>query len=233
MSNQMSFVNYPPPQLALLPIKERPTERITFYGANVCSHMELLASLVSGCHQMEIANKLLETYQTITAIARASTHELSQIKHLGKAGAARVKAAIELGRRLLIETPDTNPQITSPADAANLLQFEMQALEQEQVRVLILDTRNRVLDTITVYQGSLNTSVVRVGKLFKDAIRQNACAIIVAHNHPSGDPAPSPEDVQLTKVVREAGKLLDIELLGHVIIGQGRFTSLKERGLGF
>jgi len=146
---------------------------------------------------------------------------------------AQIKAALELGRRLLVSSPDDRPQVLSPGDAANLLMLEMGLLEQEHLRIVLLDTRNRVLSISTVYIGSLNTSMVRVGELFREAIRHNAAAVIVAHNHPSGDPTPSPEDVAVTKQIVQAGKLLDISVLDHIVVGRGRFVSLKERGLGF
>jgi DNA repair protein RadC len=134
---------------------------------------------------------------------------------------------------LLIAAPDERPQITSPADAANLLMLEMGHLEQEHLRLLLLDTKNRVLASPTIYKGNVNTSVIRVSELFREAIRHNSVALIIAHNHPSGDPTPSPEDVRVTRQIFEAGKLLDVEVLDHLIIGQGRYVSLKERGLGF
>ncbi|MFZ5915608.1 MAG: RadC family protein [Chloroflexota bacterium] len=223
---------YPSPRLKGLPLKERPTQRVIHCGATAVSLTELLASLVGGAHQLEVADALVARYQTVGDIARAPVAELSTIKNLGESGAARLKAALELGRRLLTESPDERPQIRTPADAANLLQAEMSLLEQEEVRVLVLDTRNRVLDSHTVYKGSLNTSLVRIGELFREAIRQNAAAVVVAHNHPSGDPSPSPEDIRLTEMLVEAGRLLDVEVLDHLIIGQ-RWVSLKERGLGF
>jgi DNA repair protein RadC len=109
----------------------------------------------------------------------------------------------------------------------------MSALEQEVLRVILLDSRNRVMDVVELYRGSLNSSQVRVGELFRPAIRRNAAALIVVHNHPSGDPTPSPDDVAITRAIVQAGKLLDIEVLDHLVIGRGRFVSLKERGLGF
>ena len=181
---------------------------------------------------MEIADELIAKYQTIRNISIASIHEMATIKGLGISSAARLKAALELGKRLLVESPEIRPKITCPADAANLVMAEMSTLEREELRVMLLDTRNRVTATHTVYVGSLNTNLVRVGELFTEAIRQVACTIIVIHNHPSGDPAPSPEDVRITSMIVEAGKLLDIEVLDHLIIGHGRFVSLKERGLG-
>ncbi len=235
METQASLAHmpYPPARLKSLPIRERPTERITDNGARSVSLTELLASLIGGARQLEIADQLIARYQTIRNISITSIHEMASIKGLGISSAARLKAALELGKRLLVESPEIRPKITSPADAANLVMVEMSTLEREEVRVLLLDTRNRVTATHTIYVGSLNTNLVRIGELFTDAIRQLACAIIIVHNHPSGDPAPSPEDVRLTEMVVQAGKLLDIEVLDHLIIGQGRFVSLKERMLGF
>jgi DNA repair protein RadC len=123
--------------------------------------------------------------------------------------------------------------VHSPQDAADLVRYEMSALEQEELRVLLLDNRNRVLAVESVYRGSVNSSQVRVGELFKAAIRRNAPALIVAHNHPSGDPTPSPDDVAVTRAIVQAGKLLDVDVLDHLVIAGGKFVSLKERGLGF
>ena len=132
-----------------------------------------------------------------------------------------------------LESPEERPSINSPGDAAALVQYDMSALEQEELRVILLNTRNRVQKIETIYRGSLNTSQVRVGEIFKAAIRVNAAAIIVVHNHPSGDPTPSPDDLAITRAIVEAGRLLDVQVLDHLVIGQGRFVSLKERGLGF
>ena len=225
------------PTIREMPADERPRERLEHYGAAALSKAELLAIIlrvgVSGQSVLSLAHALLAKYDGLMGLARASFAELCAEHGLGPAKTTQLKAAIELGRRLLIESPDVRPQITSPADAANLVLLEMGMLEKEEVRVFILDTRNRVLNIPTIYVGSLNTNVVRVGELFRDAIKQNAAAIIIVHNHPSGDPTPSPEDVRLTEMLVQAGKLLDVEVLDHLIIGQGRFVSLKERGLGF
>jgi len=123
--------------------------------------------------------------------------------------------------------------VKSPSDVANLLMLEMGFLEQEHLRVVLLDTKNHVLGMPTIYVGSLNTSVMRIGELFREAVRANSAALIVVHNHPSGDPTPSPEDVSITRQIVEAGKLLDVDVLDHLVIGQQRYVSLKERGLGF
>jgi len=216
---------------------ERPRERLARLGPQALSHAELLAILlrtgVPGESVIDVGQRLLKNFGGLAGLHRAAYEELCGQHGVGPAKAAQVKAAIELGRRLAAESPEERPAIHSPADAAALVQYEMSALEQEELRVLLLDTRNRVLSTSKVYQGSLNSSQVRVGELFKAAIRASAAAIIVIHNHPSGDPAPSPDDVTVTRAIVQAGKLLDISVLDHLVIGRGKFVSLKERGLGF
>lgn len=216
---------------------ERPRERLITVGERAVSTTELLAIIMrtgSGKENVvRLAERLLGQFGGITGIARASVKELTSVKGIGPAKAVEIKAALELGRRLLAATPKERAQISSPHDAANLLMSEMMLLEQEHLRVLLLDTRNHVLSIPTVYIGSLNTSVVRVGELFKAAIRENAASVIVAHNHPSGDPSPSQEDIRVTKQLIEAGKLLNIAVLDHVVIGHNRFVSMKEKGLGF
>ncbi len=225
------------PTIMELPSNERPRERLLNYGANAVSNAELLAIILRvGAPDQNVilvAQALLSRFGSLTGIAKASTAELAETRGVGTAKVAQLKAALELGRRLLIESPDERPQIRSPADAANLVMSDMGLLEQEHLRTMLLDTKNRVLETTTVYQGSLNTSLIRVGELFRAAIRANCASLIVLHNHPSGDPTPSPEDVAVTRQIVEAGKLLDVEVLDHLIIGRQRFVSLKERGLGF
>ncbi|HEU5086794.1 MAG TPA: DNA repair protein RadC, partial [Roseiflexaceae bacterium] len=152
---------------------------------------------------------------------------------MGAAKTAQLKAALEIGRRLLVANPEERFQIRSPTDAAQRMLLEMSHLDQEQLRAICLDTKNRVQKVHTIYIGSLNSSMVRVGEVFKEAIRINSAAVIIVHNHPSGDPTPSPEDVLVTRQIIEAGTLLDIEVLDHLIIGQGRYTSMRERGLAF
>jgi DNA repair protein RadC len=225
------------PTIKELPSSERPRERLLHYGAGALSTGELLAIILrTGApneNVVRVAQRLLANFDSLAGLARASTPELISEKGLGPAKVAQLKAALELGRRMLIESPGERPQVRSPADAANLVMSEMSILEQEHLRVMLLDTKNRVLETKTVYQGSLNTSLIRVGELFREAIRANCASLIVLHNHPSGDPTPSPEDVAVTRQIVEAGKLLDVDVLDHLIIGRQRFVSLKERGLGF
>ena len=220
-----------------LPSSERPRERLLNYGPSALSSAELLAIILRTGTQREnvvqMAHRLLIEFDGLAGLARAGAAELMGHKGMGPAKVTQVKAALELGRRMLIASPDDRPQIRSPADAANLVMTEMSLLEQEQLRVMLLDTKNRVMTTKTVYKGSLNTSMIRVGELFRDAIRANCAALIVLHNHPSGDQTPSPEDIAVTRQIFDAGRLLDIEVLDHLVIGQQRFVSLKERGLGF
>jgi DNA repair protein RadC len=217
--------------------QERPRERLARLGPQSLSNAELLAILlrvgVPGENAVQVGQRLLQHFGGLAGLHRADFLEVCAEHGLGPAKAAQIKAAIELGNRLRLEAPDERPAVHSPADAAALVQYEMSALEQEELRVLLLDSRNRVLDTVTVYRGSINSSQVRVGELFRTAIRRNAASIIVIHNHPSGDPTPSPDDVAVTRAMTQAGKLLDIEVLDHLVIGRGRFVSLKDRGLGF
>jgi len=225
------------PMIRDMPADERPRERLVRVGERAMSNAELLAITlrigVPGENVVRLAERLLAHFNGLPGIARASLSELQGVKGIGPAKAAEIKAALELGRRLLAAAPEERPQVTSPADAANLLMSEMMFLEQEHLRLILLDTRNRVISTPTVYQGSLNTSVVRVGELFRHALKENAAAFIVVHNHPSGDPAPSPEDVHVTRQLVQAGDMLDIAVLDHIVIGRQRYVSLKERGLGF
>ena len=216
---------------------ERPRERLEKLGPQVLSNAELIAILlrvgVPGENAVQVGQRLLQKFGGLGGLHRAPFEELVEQHGIGEAKASQIKAAIELGRRLTLEAPEERPTINSPADAAALVQYEMSALEQEHLRVFLLDTKNHVLDVVEVYHGSVNTSQVRVGEVFKAAIRRNASAVIVVHNHPSGDPTPSPDDVAVTRALVQAGKLLDVDMLDHLIIGQGRFVSLKERGLGF
>jgi DNA repair protein RadC len=220
-----------------LPSSERPRERLVKEGASSLSNAELLAILfrvgVKGENVLTLANNLLARFHGLAGLARASFPELEEVNGLAEAKITSMKAAFELGRRLTISSEEERMQIRSPQDAANILMSEMSLLEQEHLRVMLLDTRNRILSIPTIYKGNLNTSVVRVSELFRDAIKYNAAALIVAHNHPSGDPTPSPEDVAVTRNIISAGKLLDIEVLDHLVIGQQRYVSLKERGLAF
>ena len=220
-----------------LPSSERPRERLLALGAEALSDTELLAivfhSGVGKENALRLAQRLLKEFDDLPGLARAEEAELMAVKGLGPAKVAQLKAALELGRRLPLKTADERYQIRSPADAANYMMGRMSLLEQEELHVMLLDTKNRIQGTEEVYRGSLNTTQIRVGELFRKAIRTSTNSIIIVHNHPSGDPSPSPDDIAVTKMIADAGKLLDIELLDHLVIGGQRFVSLKERGLGF
>ena len=233
MNNEVEYH----PIIKDLPLGERPRERLLYTGAAALSTTELLAIIlrvgVGGESVLSVAQRMLARFDGLAGLARASAAELTAVHGVGEAKVAQVKAAFELGRRLLVTAPVERPQVRSPADAAQLLMAEMSLLEQEHLRLILLDTKNFVLSIPTVYVGSLNTSLIRIGELFRYALKDNCAALIVVHNHPSGDPTPSPEDVTVTRKIIEGGQLLDIEVLDHLIIGRGRFISLKERGLGF
>jgi len=223
---------YKPSKLRTLPLRDQPAYRVTSNAA-ACSLAELLAAVAGGAHQIEIAESLLARFGgDIQRIYKAHVAELALVRGVGQQTAVRLKAALALGLRLHEPVCD-RPVINSPSDAAALVLYEMSLLEQEYLKVMLLDTRNRVLDIVEVYHGSVNSSQVRVGELFKPAIQRLVPLIIVIHNHPSGDPTPSPDDVSVTRAIVQGGKLLDIETLDHLIIGGNRFVSLKERGLGF
>ena len=220
-----------------LPASEQPRERLRDSGPAALSDAELLAILlrvgVQGTNVVQLAQQLLVEHRGWSGLLRADYSELCRRRGMGQAKAATLKAAMEIGRRLLIAGVDDRPQIKSPADVASLLMLEMSHLDQEHLRAVLLDTKNRVQEIATIYVGSVNSAQVRIGEVFRDAVRRNSTAMIVAHNHPSGDPSPSPEDILVTRQIVEAGKLLDVDVLDHLIIGRGRYVSMRERGLGF
>lgn len=220
-----------------LPASEMPRERLRDKGAQALSDAELLAILlrvgVKGHDVIQLSQRLLRDYGGWGGLQSADMPGLANNHGMGEAKAATLMATLEIGRRLVLLSHGEKFQIKTPTDVVQLMQLEMSHLDQEHLRAISLDTKNRVQKIQTVYIGSLNSAAIRIGEVFKEAIRQNACSIIVVHNHPSGDPTPSPEDVMVTRQIVDAGKMLDVEVLDHIIIGKGRFVSLKERGLGF
>ena len=204
----------------------------------ICASDELLGAFLQpyarGKDPLAMARHLLEEFG-FEELPRIDAFRLEQAGLSTKAAIA-LQAAFHFAERLHTQRlcqPEERPTINSPADAAVLLQYEMSALETEHLRVMLLDSRNHVLAIEEVYHGSVNSSQVRVAEVFVPAIRRMAPAILIAHNHPSSDPTPSPDDVAVTRAIVAAGKLLDISCLDHLVIGQGRWVSLKERGLGF
>ncbi len=225
------------PTVREMPEGERPRERMERYGAATLQTSELLAIIfgsgIRGENVVDVSARLLRDFGGLGGLLAAELPILRNQRGLGPARAMQLKAALELGRRLNILAPDQRPQIGSPGDIANLVSLEMAYLAQEQLRVICLDTKNFVIHQQTIYQGTVNSSLVRAAEVFRPAVTRNCLTIVVVHNHPSGDPTPSPEDVRTTEQLRKAGELLDVELLDHIIIGQGRYVSMKERRLGF
>lgn len=180
---------------------------------------------------LNLATSLLARHGGLGGLARLSFADLVREKGLGEAKAAEVLATFQLAVRLNALQPEERPYVRSPADVNNLLGAEMALLDQEHLRVLLINTRNQVMALTEVYKGNVSSSLVRTAEVFREAIRQNAPSIIVVHNHPSGDPSPSPDDVALTKTLVQAGQLLQIDLLDHIVIGDRRFASLKQLGM--
>jgi DNA repair protein RadC len=214
-----------------LPLHEQPAARIAERGPDALSDAELLA-LVSGQPDLEVCERSLREYHGWVGLLRADLRAITA--SLGTTRrAANLKAALEIGRRLMVAGYEGRFQVKSPADVAQLFMADMMALDQEELWVACLDTKNRLIKIAKVYRGSVNTAMIRVGEVFKEALRLNAASIIVAHNHPSTDPTPSSEDILVTRQIVEAGKLLDCETLDHLVIAANRYVSLRERGLGF
>ncbi len=203
---------YDQPKLKRMPLREQPAYRVT-QNANACNLTELMAAVIGGVKQIEIAQDLMTHFNNdIRRLYQAHPAELAKVKGINQATAVRIKAALNLGLRLNIPIEE-RPTINSPADAAALVQYEMGMLEKEHLRTLLLNRRNRVLEIVEIYQGSVNSSQVRVGEVFRPAIQRLASAIVVCHNHPSSDPTPSPDDVAVTRAMVQAGKPLDIDVL--------------------
>jgi DNA repair protein RadC len=179
-----------------------------------------------------LATRLLARFEGVEALGHASFGELCKEKHVGPAKAAQVLAALELGTRIM-SSPREGKPIRCPEDVYSLFGAEMALLEQEHVRVILLDTRTRVITWRDVHIGNVHSAVVRVAEVFKEAVRAGCPSIIVVHNHPSGDPEPSPDDASLTQQLEEAGRLLGVEVTDHIVIGRNGIVSLRERGLGF
>ncbi len=223
------------PTIKELPAEERPRERLHASGASALTTAELIAILIrTGNAQrsaVSLGEYLLAEFGSIKGVATASLEQLASVKGLGEAKAAQIKAAIEFGNRVALFTEDARPAITGPRDVANLLMPELRHQKKEHLKSLLLDTKNKVLAIRTVSIGDLSSSIVHPREVFKDAVVASAASIIVAHNHPSGDPTPSAEDVTVTKRLMAAGEIMGIDLLDHIVLGDGDFVSLKERGL--
>src|SRR5688500_12441219 len=220
-----------------MPPTERPRERLAARGAAGLSAAELIGILwgsgARGRSAVDLDEEALARHDGLTGLARASDRERESLPGSGAAKAAQLTAAFELGRRLMADWPTGRWTIRSPRDVADRLVLQMGRLEREELRVVLLNTKNVVLRVAVVYQGNVASSLVRVGELFRDAVRLNASGIILVHNHPSGDPTPSPDDLHLTAEALAAGRLLDIQLLDHLVVGHDAWISLRDRGIAF
>ena len=210
-----------------VPISERPRERLLRHGPFALSTPELLTVLFGTSAP---ANAIAADLRDLAGTDMA---ELTELPGIGKARAAQLVAAFEIGRRAQLASPSQRWTIRAPRDVADRLMSEMARLEREELRVLLLNAKNGVIRQSTVYVGNVSAALVRVAELFRDAVRAHAAGLIVVHNHPSGDPEPSPDDLHLTAEAIAAGRLLDIPLLDHVILASDGYVSLRDRGITF
>jgi DNA repair protein RadC len=218
-----------------IPIEDRPRERLIKFGPEALSNAELLAIILRTGTKSEsainMANRIMSGNDGLKFLSSCTIQELSLIKGIGNAKAAQIKAAVEIGKRLKGYRSDNKIKINSPEDIANLVMEDMRFLKKEHLRVIFLNTKNIVIDVKDLSIGSLNASVVHPREIYSEAIRKSSASIIICHNHPSGDPSQSQEDINITRRLYEVGKLVGIDLLDHVIIGDGCYISLKEKGI--
>jgi DNA repair protein RadC len=217
-----------------VPKNERPRERMLRVGAGALSNQELIALLLRTGTKAEsvlqLSARVIQHFNGLNLFKEAQVKELTAIKGIGEAKAIQLLAALELGKRVYHYTAEERYVIRSPEDVAQYMMDDMRQLNQEHFVVLYLNTKNHVLHKRTIFIGSLNASIVHPREIFREAFRYSAASIVCLHNHPSGDPEPSQQDIDVTQRLIESGKMLGIELLDHVIIGDRCFYSLKEKG---
>lgn len=235
MTSRLAVVDRHPLMIKELPIDERPREKMREKGAQAMGNSELLAILLrTGSHDesaLRLAEHLLEQQGGLAGFGNATTEDIELIKGIGSAKATTILAAIELGRRVAILATADRVVVSSPDDVAALLLPRFRFESREHFVAVLLSTKNHVIKTPVISIGSLNASIVHPRELFREAINARAASVILAHNHPSGDPTPSPEDISLTRKLKDAGQLLDIPVLDHVILGDGKYVSLKDKGI--
>jgi len=218
-----------------LPPDERPRERLKKLGAEALTTSELIAILFrTGSRKsgaQDVAQRLMAQFGDLERLARASIEELCSVEGVGTVKALEIKAALELGKRLAAYTGDERPTVRSPEEASALFMSQFKGLDKEHFRAVLLNTKNHVLKTAEISVGSLDASLVHPRECFRPAVAASAASIILMHNHPSGDPEPSADDINITKRLKETGKVLGIEVLDHIIFGTGKYVSLKEKGL--
>jgi DNA repair protein RadC len=221
----------------ILPAPEKPRQRLAQHGPAALSTVELISILwgsgSGGGAAVAAASAVMQRHEGLIGLARAADAELEEVPGIGPVRAAQLSAAFELGRRVVADWPAGRWTVRGPRDIGERLVPQMGYLEREELRVVLLNTRNAVLRLVTVYQGNVSSSLVRIAELFRDAIRLNAAGLVLVHNHPSGDPTPSPDDMRLTAEALAAGRLLDIQVLDHLIVAGDGFVSLRDRGVAF
>jgi|SRR5690625_520882 len=217
-----------------VPKEDRPRERMLSHGGSHLTNQELLALLLGSGTQkesvMDLSNRVLMHFEGLKLLSDAAIEELTAIKGIGPAKGVVILAAIEMGKRMNAYKPNNSYIVRSPEDGANYVMEDMRTLSQEHFVVLFLNTKNQIIHQQTIFIGSLNASIVHPREVFREAVKRSAASIICAHNHPSGDPTPSQEDIHVTRRLVESGKMIGIELLDHLVIGDRKFVSLKEKG---
>ena len=220
-----------------LPESARPREMLRDLGAHRLSDRDLIAILLRsgrrGENVLTLSDRVLKSFPDLRSLAGARLDEICQIKGIGEAKGCQILAALELGKRSGDFAHNRRKAILRSDDAYDLIKGEMAWLDNEELRVLLLNIKNQVMANETIYKGTVNSASVRVSEVLRPAVRSNSAKMIVAHNHPSGDPNPSPEDILVTRRIRQSAEMMDIELLDHIIVGDRDFVSLKQRGLGF
>lgn len=219
-----------------IPKNERPTEKLINFGSDALSNSELLAIIlrsgVKGESVLNISQKVLSEVHGLDGILNISYDELTSIKGIKTVRAAQILAVVELFRRFKsLKTQNDKISINSPSDISDMLIQEMRGFNQEILKVIVLNTKNNIIRVKDVFKGTLNTSIVHPREIYSEALKSGGASIIICHNHPSGDPTPSKEDINITKRIMECGKILGIKLLDHLIIGDKEFVSLKEKGI--
>jgi DNA repair protein RadC len=218
-----------------LPKTERPRERLIKLGSEALSAQELLALIIArgipGKSVMNIAQELLSKFGNIKKVSEATIEQLCEIRGIGAAKAAQIKACFEIGKRGELEPEPKKYDIQNPQAIVKVIRASIKDKAKEHFKLAILDSRNKIIDITNVSVGTLNANLAHPREIFKDALSHNAAAVILCHNHPSGDPEPSEDDIKITKQLVEAGKILGIEVLDHIIISSHGFFSFKEKGL--
>ena len=216
-----------------LPENERPREKLLKLGSSHLSNAELLALVIRTGNRdrtaVELAQDILNYFGGLKSLINLSVEEIEKIKGVGPAKGTRINAVIELSKRLYRASEDKSVIIKNPDDVSNLIMPELRYMKQEVFKLLLLDTKNKVISIPMISKGGLSSSIVHPREVFKEAIRRSSAAIILAHNHPSGIPDPSKDDIKITKRLIEAGKIMGIEVLDHIIIGDGIYLSMKEK----